>query len=50
MEPTRPFECAPQLHGIIFLRGPWQWDQDSSLVHEQAFWSPFRMVGYHAQL
>lgn len=49
MGPTRPFECAQQLHGIIFLRGPWQWNQDLPLVHELAFRNPSHMVRCHAQ-
>ena len=48
-DPTRTSVCGGQLFSLIYLRGHWQWDQDIPLVHEQACWSPFPIVGYPAQ-
>lgn len=44
MGPKRAL-CGRQLRCLVYLRDPWQWDHDLSLVPELAFWSPFPMGG-----
>lgn len=41
--------CGLQLYSLVCLRGPWVWDQDLSLEHQLAFWSPFSTVECLAQ-
>lgn len=41
---TRTSACGQQLCSLIYLWGPWQRDQDLSLVPELVVWSPLPMV------
>lgn len=47
-EPTwyqrRPSACRQRLYSLDYLWDSWWWDQDLTLVHELALWSPFFTV------